>query len=189
MRSEEITKFLRENVEPLKSTVHGDRYRASVRLNDGFQLPCVVFQSRDRWVDLALRRFAQLREKADEYRRVVEAFIADTPSVAQHTIQEVAASPFAWPASLLRAIEGETTMGWTSFVVEMADGTMYSYGTALQTEFFDLPKGYSYTDVARIHSGKVYSPTEGLQNFSEELRTKVNTFREKLFFNCYIAGL
>jgi len=53
-------------------------------------------------------------------------------------------------------------MSWTAFVVEMKDGTRYSFGTSFCFEFFDLPEGYSYKDIAKIHSGMIYSPQQGL---------------------------
>jgi hypothetical protein len=75
--------------------------------------------------------------------------------------------------TILKQIHGETVMSWTAFVVEMKDGTMYSFGTTFCFEFFDLPQGYSYTDIRRVHSGMIYSLEQGLREFS--LETKLST--------------
>ncbi len=80
-------------------------------------------------------------------------------------------------------------MGWTAFVTEMKDGTMYSYGTSYNFEFFDLPDGYSYLDIAKIHSGFVYSKIGGMEKFSMEALKKIQPYRERPFFTCYMKAL
>jgi hypothetical protein len=80
-------------------------------------------------------------------------------------------------------------MSWTAFVVEMKDETMYSCGTSFRFEFFDLPEGYSHSDIARIHSGMVYSKERGLAAFSMDALKEKHTYREKPFFTCYLAEL
>jgi hypothetical protein len=141
MNESEIIEFLRATVEPLPDSVYGNRYRASAYLIDGTYLPCVVFQSKGRQVDLALKRFEQLRSKPDQYRMVVETFVADTTSMADYNITSIEVSPFAWPLRILRTIKGETTMAWTAFVAEMNDKKRFSFGTSFSREFFDLPDG------------------------------------------------
>jgi hypothetical protein len=193
MRTEELTKFLRNEVEPLHDSIHGSRYRAAARLSDGTYLPCVVFESRQAQLELALRRFEQLRWKRSEYKAVVETFAAGGSRVPEYYVMAVELSPFAWPLELLRTIHGETTMGWTAFVAEMNDGTMHSYGTQFHFEFFDLSAGYSPADIRQIHSGKVYSVEKGLEAFSaDSYKGTVDSYRhspclrEKPFFTCYI---
>lgn len=80
-------------------------------------------------------------------------------------------------------------MGWTAFVVEMKDGTMHSYGTSYSFQFFDLPKGYSYSNIAQIHSGMVYSQTGSLVPFSINALHEIQTYREKPYFTCYLPQL
>ena len=189
MKPAEIRDFLQSNVEPLEDKIRGNRYRAAARLNDGLYLPCVVFQSKRRRVELALRRFDELRTKNEQYTRVVESFVASGSSIAYYEIGSVEPSPFAWPVSLLRTIRGETVMGWTAFVVEMADGSMHSYGTSFSFEFFDLPQGYSYSDILKIHSGAVYSQLLGLRPFSLDLSKQISPHREKPSFTCYLEEL
>jgi len=196
MRDEELTRFVRDNIEPLKDSIYGNRYRAAARLSDGTYLPCVVFQSKQAQVKLALRRFKELRWKRSQYEAVVETFAAKGSRVAGFHVKEVEVSPFAWPIELLRTIHGETTMGWTAFVTEMKDGSMFSYGTQFCFEFFDLPPGYTYRDIQQIHSGMVYSKARGLEAFSaDSYKETVDNYahsaclREKPFFTCYVDAL
>src|SRR5712664_2974149 len=46
MKSSEIIKFLKMEIEPLPDDICGNRYRAAAYLTDGTYLPCVVFQSK-----------------------------------------------------------------------------------------------------------------------------------------------
>ncbi len=189
MQTAEIAAFLKSNIEPLKDRFHGDRYRASVFLKDGTYLPCVVFESKKLRVELALRRFDELRNQSSQYPMVVESFVASGSRLADYEIKTVEPSPFAWPLETLKTIYGETTMGWTAFVVEMKDGTMHSYGTRFSFEFFDLPKGYAYSNIAQIHSGMVYSQAGGIVPFSLNALQEIQTYREKPYFTCYLPEL
>jgi hypothetical protein len=156
MKPAEMAAFVLKHVAPFHDNIHGNQYRASAYLNDGTYLPCVIFQSRRAQVALALRRFRELRWKRSQYEAVVESFVAGHSNVADHEIKTIELSPFAWPLEILKTIEGETTMGWTAFVAEMRDGKQFSYGTSFRFEFFELPPGYAHSDIAKIHSGKIY---------------------------------
>jgi hypothetical protein len=189
VNSIEVASYLRAKVTPLPDEIFGPRYRAAARLKDGSYLSCVVFQSRRRQVDLALRRFDQTRRDARDYQGVVEVFVAGASRLAECEIDTVETSPYAWPASLLAQIHGETAMGWTAFVAEMHDGTFASLGTSFSFEFFDLPDGYTAADVQRIHSGMVFSAELGLVPYAIELQSRLRVYRERSYFTCYLAGL
>lgn len=189
IQTSEIAAFLKNNSEPLKDRFRGDRYRASVFLKDGTYLPCVAFESKQLRVELALRRFDEERNQSSQYPTVVEAFVAAGSCLANYQIQAVEPSPFAWPLETLKTIHGETTMGWTAFVVEMQDGTRHAYGTSYSFEFFDLLKGYTSANIAQIHSGMVYSPAGGMVPFSRNARQEIQTYREKPYFTCYLPEL
>ncbi len=189
IKPDELTDFLKTNIEPLSDQIYGNRYRAAARLADNTYLPCVVFQSRNPQVDLALRRFDQLRTQPSQYRMVVESFVSKGSHIADYEIKAVESSPFAWPLTILKQIHGETVMSWTAFVAEMKDGRMYSFGTTFCFEFFDLPTGYTHADIARIHSGMVYSPEQGLRDFSVDSLKEIQVYREKPFFTCYLEQL
>jgi hypothetical protein len=91
--------------------------------------------------------------------------------------------------SLLKTIHGETSMSWTSFVAEMHDGALHAYGTTFCTEFFDLPTGCKYDDIANIKSGMVYSPKRGLTHYSLDALNDASVFRELPFFTCFLDDL
>ena len=189
IKPDELKTFLTSNIEPLSDQIYGNRYRAAVRLTDDTFLPCVVFQSRRSQVELAIRRFDQLRGQNDQYRMVVEVFAAGGSRLNDYDIKRIERSRFAWPLEILKTIHGETVMSWTAFVAEMKDGTMYSYGTSFHFEFFDLPDGYSYADIAKIHSGMVYSQDLGLRDFSMDLQNEIQPYREKPFFTCSLREM
>jgi hypothetical protein len=189
MKPEEMASFVIDKVEPLKDKIYGNRYRVAAHLNDGTYLPCLVLQSRQAQVELALRRFKQHRWKRSEYKSVVETFVAGGSRVAHYQLKDIEISPFAWPIELLKTIHGETTMGWTAFVAEMKDGTMYSYGTSFNFEFFDLPVGHSHSDIVKIYSGMVYSKAARLEPFSMRAFQEIQPHREKPFFTCYLQTL
>ena len=189
MKTPEIVAFLKANVKPLDDSIYGFRYRAAARLKDGSYLPCVVFQSKRKVVDLALRRFDETRRSSREYRGVVESFVTAGNRLADWEVASVEPSPFAWEIEILRTIQGETTMGWTSFVAEMHDGSYVSLGTTFSHEFFDLPSGYTHKDIKTIHSGVVYGAGVGLKPFAHELLSTSKIYREKPYFTCYVEGL
>jgi hypothetical protein len=189
MERSEILNFLRTQIEPLPDGIYGDRYRVAARLRDGTFLPCVVFQSKRKQVQLALRRFEDLRKEHTQYVQVVESFVASRTSVADYEIDGIEISPFAWPLSTLKKIHGETTMGWTAFVAEMNDGSYFNYGTSFRSEFFDLPNGYKHENIDRIHSGVVYLDSDGLQPFSIARAAAVRCLRKKTFFTCYLEDI
>jgi hypothetical protein len=107
MKAGEIATFLKGNIEPLKDKIYGDRYRAAATLNDGTYLPCVVFQSKRAQVELALRRFEELRKEPSQYRMVVESFVSAGSRLADYDIKGMERSPFAWPLEVLKSIHGE----------------------------------------------------------------------------------
>ncbi len=182
MSAAEIASYLKAEIEPLEDKFYGDRYRVAAYLIDGTYLPCVVFQNKRRLVELALRRIAET--KLD--RSVVETFVAGRSSVASYDVARVEPSPFAWPRAMLRQIHGETTMGWTAFVAVMNDGIRFSYGTQFHFEFFDVPDGYSFSDIKEIQSGMIYLESDGTKPFSFDRHKLAKCFREKPFFNCYL---
>jgi hypothetical protein len=181
--------FLQDKIEPLEDSVFGKRYRAAAHLTDGTHLPCVVFQSQRNQVELALRRFKQLASRPEEYKQVVASFVSKGSRLADWTIKSVEPSPYAWPVALLKSIHGETAMSWISFVAEMRDGTLYSFGTTFLIEFFDLPDGYTYDDIKSIQSGMVFSPGRGLTQYSLEALRDARVYRERPFFTCYLDYL
>lgn len=185
----EIAKYVKTSIEPLTDFIYGNRYRCAAYLLDDTYLPCVIVQSKTAELNLFLRRTKELRWRPSQKNRVIESFVTGGSCVASSDLQRLEPSPFAWPLSLLKQIHGETTMGWTAFVAEMHDGSLWPYGTDFRMEFFDLPAGYSYDDIGKIHRGMSYTPDAGLQPFNFDTLNVAPPLREKPFFKCYVDGL
>jgi len=184
MRTEEIAAFLRENIEPFPSNPpYGERYRVSATLKDGLHLPCVVFESASKYVDLAIKRFDHTRGKKDlnimmDYRAIVRNFVATGNTINDYDIREVGFSQFAIPLPRTREINGETSMSWTEFYATMRDGAEYRFGTTFLIEFFEMPKGYTANDIQ-----KIIPAVRGEKPRTEKI------YRERPFFTCFIDGI
>ena len=188
MEPKEIAKFIKGNIAPLPAIEpYGLRYRVSARLNDGTLLPCVVIEPAINLVKLAMRRFeeekkgglkAVLRGGKGDYQEIVKSFVASGNRVNFYDIASIKASPFAIPLSRLQEIKGETSMGWTEFYAIMNDGKEYRFGTTYLIEFFDMPPGYSVTDIKKI-----------IPAIRGEEPRQENIHREKPFFTCYIDNI
>ena len=84
-------------------------------------------------------------------------------------------------------------MAWTGWVFEMKDGRLFSYGSGFNMEFLDLPNGYTFEDVIKVHNHSFV--LDGALRTLEEGRVlpsdydRVNLLRERQFFTCYIDGI
>lgn len=194
-----MSEFLKSGEEPFPDSHYGDGYRCSAYLNDGTFLPCVVIRKNKQYVDLACLRFEEEKkgrgvfcDKKKAYRDIVKSFVTSGNTVNDYDIASVEKSRFAIPISLLDEIEGETAMGWTGFVLEMDDGTLFSFGTSFHVEFFDLPDGYSFESVKTVHnhsyigkSGVLVSIKRGLSRLNDDYDFS-KVYRARPFFVCYI---
>jgi hypothetical protein len=202
-KTEDIIKFLKDNVEPLEDNNYGLGYRASVYLTDGTFLPCVIFRNSKAVVNLAIRRFKEEqsgkgifnRSSGLGYSEIVKTFVTSGNCINDYDIGKVEKSKFAFPLNIQRQIHGETTMGWTGFVGKMKDGKHFGFGTAFHWEFFQMPDGYIGDDIEEIinHSyvlknGELRSHREGPQTRPEEFNDAV-VYRERPFFECYIDNI
>ena len=82
-------------------------------------------------------------------------------------------------------------MGWTGFVLEMKDGRPFAFGTRFGWEFFDVPDGYAFSDVWKVHNhsylaggGEILPLRRGMGEWPEgyDLST---VLRERPHFVCY----
>ena len=182
MRQQDIVAFVKKNVEPLPSwPPYGERFRVAAMLTDGTYLPCVVVESASRTVDLAIKRFEETWKSSDPYmgyRAIVRSFVTQGNAVNDYDLRELSLSPFAIPLARVREIGGETSMSWTEFYATMRDGREFRFGTTFLTEFFDMPEGYSATDITRI-----VPAVRGEQPRAERI------YRERPFFTCFVEGL
>ncbi|MFY7733357.1 MAG: hypothetical protein ACOVSR_07710 [Bacteroidia bacterium] len=202
-QTEDIIKFLKENIEPLEDNIFGLGYRVSVYLTDGTFLPCVIFRNSKTVVNLAIKRFKDEqtgkgifnRSSGLGYYDIVKTFVTSGNCINHYDIDRVEKSKFAFPLNIQRQIIGETTMGWTGFVGKMKDGKYFGFGTAFNWEFFQMPEGYSVNDIEEIinHSyvlknGELRSHRQGPKTIPEEYKDAV-IYRERPFFECYVDNL
>ena len=186
--------------EPIPDSIYGPRYRCSLSLNDGTHIPCAVLQSKAKLLELAKRRLnEEMSGKGkiagpDPYEQILSVFVASGNRVNDYDIASVAASRYAPPLALLEQIHGETTMAWTGWVFEMKDGKFFAFGSSFCMEFLNLPEGYGFADVVKVHNhsflsdrGELISLEQG-GRLPDNYRTD-NIFRERVYFTCYIDGL
>ena len=186
MEHADLAKFARASIEPTVDTLGLRTYRCSARLKDDLLLPCVLLASAEGRIALARRRLSETAKENQEWPfigkpkfrgwtndDILGVFVANGNSVNHYDIQSVEPSPFAIPLRHLRNIGGEHSMGWTRFGARMVDGNEFFFGTSFHTEFFDMPQGYTTTDIAQITSGAEGAPV----------------LRERPFFVCYVVGL
>lgn len=187
-------------VEPLPDSIYGPRYRCSLVLKDGTQIPCAILQSKSKLVELAKRRLKEEMSGkgkiggSDPYGQVLSAFVAGGNRVNDYDVASAKPSKFTPPLSLLQQIQGETTMSWTGWVLEMNDGKLLSYGSSFSMEFFDLPEGYTFENVVKVHNHSFLSKEGTLASLQRGgmLPTdygRENIFRERVFFTCYFDGI
>ncbi len=189
-----------ETVEPIQDSIYGSRYRCSLTLKDGTLLPCVVIHSKQKLVELAKRR---IRDEMsghgclgghDPYEQIVSTFVAGGNRINDYDVESASESHFAPPLSLLDKICGETTMAWTGWVFEMSNGSMFSYGSSFSMEFFQLPNGYSFFDINKVHSHSYIGKNGDLiplkqGGFLPDDYKDISLFRERVYFNCAIDGI
>lgn len=182
MRTESIIEFIRKHVEPLPPRQpYGERYRVAAIMTDGTLLPCVIIESASRTVDLAIKRFEESRKSPDPctgFMAIVGSFVTKGNTVNDYDLRELLPSNFAIPLSRIREIKSETSMSWTEFYAIMKDGNEFRFGTTFLTEFFDMPVGYSATDIIKI-----------IPAVRGETPRQEFIYRERPFFTCYVDGL
>lgn len=171
-----LVEFVKAQTEAYPDANFGDGFRCSVYLKDGTFLPCVMLRSSRPTVDLAMKRFEQEKKGKgifgfgqDGYEQIVRTFVLGGNRINDYDIARVEPSRFALPLPVLRQLEGETTMSWTGFVLELRSGECLAFGTSFETAFFELPDGYSFEDVVTVHNhafvnaqGKVCSLHQGM---------------------------
>lgn len=190
-----IGRFLKTASEPVPDALYGDGFRCTVSLKDGTVLPCVMLRNVAPLRALALRRLDEERG-ADalvnqaKYERLVSHFVASGNRVNARDIGAVTESRFAIPLSLRSQIRGETTMGWTGFVLEMSDGRLFGFGTSFLTEFFDLPETHEFSDVRTVHNHAFVRADGSLGHLQRGFSTVPadydmrTVFRERPYFIC-----
>lgn len=193
-----FVKEIINSVDPIQDASFGPQYRCSLTLKDGTLLPCVVIQSRERLLELAKRRIKEemsgkgIIAAPDPYGEIVRSFVTHGNRINDYEVSSASESKYAIPLALLSQIHGETKMGWTGWVFKMKDGELFSYGSTFHFEFFQLPEGYAFSDVAEVINHSFVDPTGAVRSLKEsgpkEYRIDA-VFRERVFFNCAVDGI
>jgi hypothetical protein len=198
---EEITKFIKGNIEPIQDNTYGAGYRVAVYLKDGTYLPCVVFRNPSPVVSLAIKRFKDeqsgkgifSRSSGLGYPDIVKTFVTSGNCVNHYDIAKVELSKNAFPLSILKQIKGETKMGWTGFVAKMKDGKQFAFGTDFYFDFFDMPEGYNPNDIREIINHSYIGKDGELKSYHSpdvyEVFNHDMVFHSKPFFECYVDNL
>ncbi len=184
----------------IEDPIFGPMYRAAAVLNDGTEIPCLTFKSKRKLVELAKRRIKEeidgkgFLRGSDPYGQIVSVFAAGGNRVNDYDIAKISASKHAIPNDLRAKIHGETFMGWTGWVFEMTDGKLFQFGSSFSFDYFDMPTGYGFNDVAKVHNhsylnkaGELVALRCGAFPPEEYQRDKV--FRERVAFECAIEGI
>lgn len=186
-----------DTVEPLEDSIYGPKYRCALTLKDGTALPCAILQSKSKIVELAKRRIREEQSGKgklggpDPYGQIVSVFATGGSRINDYDVVDAAPSRFAPPLALLRQILGETTMGWTGWVFEMSDGKLFPYESSFSMEFFQIPDGYTFDDVAKVHNHSFLSSAGEIRKLKQggmppDNYNREELFREKVYFTCAI---
>jgi len=192
-----LLEYIKSGAEPWPDQTYGDGYRCSAYLKDGTYLPCVMLRRSAPLTALAMRRFEEEKKgkgifrSTNGYEEIVKTFVVAGNRVNGYDIDRVEPSRFAIPLSLLQRVKGETTMGWTGFVLEMRDGKLFPFGTTFLAEFFNIPEAYTFEDVAAVHNHSYVSASGELRPLSQGMSdlpadydpSSVN--RERPYFTCH----
>jgi len=197
-----LNNYIQNSDDEWSDTHYGTGYRCSVDLKDGLHLPCVMLRRPNATVELALRRFEEEKNgrgvfsrNKDGYKKIVEQFVTTGNRLNDFDIVNITPSRFAIPKEILKQIEGETVMSWTGWVFEMRDGKLFSFGSTFLFEFFDLPSGYDFTDVSKVHNhsfldedGKIKLIRENMDGMMKYrgVDDSVTIYRERPYFTCFV---
>jgi hypothetical protein len=74
------------------------------------------------------------------------------------------------------------------------DSKLFSYGSGFGMEFLNLPEGYEFDDVLKVHNHSFISNEGRLSSLERGSRLPAdfgqsNMFRERVFFEVYIDGI
>jgi hypothetical protein len=188
-----ILKFLKENIVPVEDDIYGSKFKASVYLTDGTYIPCVNFRSSAKIVAIAIKSFKE-KKSVNSYNRI-KSFVSAGNRLDCFSIAEVEKSKFAFHASIQKQIQGETSMGWTGFVIKMKDGKYFSFGTNLSFDFFCMPDNYSGYDAQEVINHSYVSKEGNICSLKSQISVEEKeyyndtVYRECNSFECFIDGL
>jgi len=203
-----VLEYIENRVDRFPDPTFGEGARCSVYLKDGTYLPCVLLRDWQKAVSLFMARLdqegsgravlAEIKDIAEQ--SLVRFFITNQNIVKLSDIASIEVSPYAIPHSFLRELDLNSDnkllpKNTLSFVLEMNDDQLFLYeNRALNQEFYDLPSGYSFSDVKKVHKS-AYKHPDGLVRRvpitykDEQIKfMPEESFTQKPFFVCYTEG-
>ncbi len=160
----------------------GKLYRCSGYLSDGTYLPCIIVVGSQLLDELVLPQLNRMRseekllELSDykgpgplfETTAMIKRAFTKVNRVSAKAIDSLESCPFALPRERREEITMETSLGWTQFTGVMGDGAKFEFGTSWETLFFDMPAGYSASDLVSVLPDKTGATSiAGLKIFRE----------------------
>ncbi len=185
-----------DSVEPFDDSRYGLLYRCALTLKDGTEIPCAILQSKQKIIEHAQCRIEEEMAggHASRFEQVFASFVTGGNQLNDYDVIDARPSEFAPPLSLLKQIHGETFMSWTGWVFEMSDGQLFAYGSSYLMEFFHLPNGYTFDDVAHVHNHSYLNPEGKLMPLKwggsppDDYDPSI-VYRERVYFRCAIDGI
>jgi hypothetical protein len=151
-------------------------FRCAARLLDGTYLPCVLLCEARARID-AVVAIANRSDAPDYdvlYPSLLSTLAVSGNRVEAALVAELEQCPYAIPWSLLSTLSDGLNPDPVEFTAQMDDGVAFSFGTAWDLAFFDMPTGYTGTRIRTV-----------LRGVAQNSRP----YRERPYFVCFVEGV
>ncbi|MGE8434319.1 hypothetical protein [Chryseobacterium joostei] len=172
--------LLNKFVEPISSTYYGDRYCASVTLNDGTFLPCVEFRHKGKMIELIYKALHEKRYGIIDKRPYETEFVQKT--IIEHNLAsenmlkfdsdviKIEKCKYALPEKNLQKMSGTPTH---YFLVQFKDGSYenFRWGEGL---FYEVPFKKQLEDIVEVFNSKLILQNNEIIELKNLMDWKVN---------------
>lgn len=190
---------LNKYIPPVHDTVYGDEYCASVTLNDGTFLPCVVFRHKGKAVELIYDGLHKKRygiiDKRPYDMEFVQKGIIEHHLVSENLLKfnsdiiRAEQSRYAMPQ---RIFQGMSTVPTHYFLVKFKDGSYenFRWGEGI---FYDVPHNKRLEDITEVFHSKLILRNNEIIELKNLMDWKTNEAKlkqmhtAKPYFVCYIG--
>lgn len=195
----DVLYLLNKKVEPIYSVVYGDEYCASVTLNDGTFIPCVVFRHIGKAVRLNYEALHQIhygiKDKKPYDQEFVQKGIIERELTAENILKfdsevvKIEKCIYAMPGKIVKGMSNEPTH---YFLVRFKDGSYENFrrGEGL---FYEVPVNKNLDDIVEIFNSALMLQNNEiikLKNLSDWKNNEENLKKihiAKPYFVCYIG--
>jgi hypothetical protein len=182
----EKVKYLLDNIEPVDRIfpMTETLYRAAAKLIDGTIIPCVEFKP---YTPKVIRCFTFHNDEAKEDKEtLVDVLFIGRNSISPHCVEEVMDSPYVIPKQFRgKLLEFADTFNINlvhsgfHFVTQMDDGTEFVHYYVENSEFIDLPDGYTSKQIINVIPKIIGS----------KRKRNIKPLGNRISFDCYLKGL